>query len=220
MLQRLVGIGRNRYVVAVVSGGLVGIVLLLFFLLVRGQRDTIILQVQPVSDPMAVQVYVGGEVGSPGLYSLRRGSRVADAVTLAGGLLPTSDSAAIGMAAVLEDADQIIVPARRPTPQPAAQMPPAVSLQATATQPAIIPPNATPAAPPPQPTEAQGPININVAPPEELDRLPGVGPVIAGRIVEYRLTNGPFQSLEELDEVQGISLRMVEEMRSLITLGS
>ncbi len=69
-------------------------------------------------------------------------------------------------------------------------------------------------------TVAQGPIDINTASIDELDRLPGVGPVIVGRIVEYRLTNGPFQALEELEEVQGISMRMVEEMRPFIMLGS
>lgn len=217
MLQRLVGVGRNRYMVAVVSGGLVGFVLLLFFLLVRGQRDTIILQVQPASDPMTVHVYVGGEVGSPGLYSLSRGSRVADAVTLAGGLLPTSDTAAIGMAAVLEDADQIIIPARRPTPQPAVQASPGEPSPRPESEPRGTP---LPPSRQAQVTVEQGPIDINTASIDELDRLPGVGPVIAGRIVEYRLTNGPFQALEELEEVQGISMRMVEEMRPLIMLGS
>ncbi|MBA2453873.1 MAG: ComEA family DNA-binding protein [Chloroflexia bacterium] len=215
MLQRLAGIGRNRYVMAVVTGWLAGVILLLFFLLLRGQRDTIILQVQPVSDPLAVQVYVGGEVSSPGLYSLRRGSRVADAVTLAGGLLPAADTAAIGMAAVLEDADQIIVPARRPTPQPAIQAAPVgtpIPVNADAT---ILPD--LPTQPPP---EESGPVNINTASIDALDDLPGIGPVIAGRIVEYRLQHGPFQTLEELEEVAGISMRMVEELRPLISLGS
>jgi competence protein ComEA len=215
MLQRLAGIGRNRYVLAVVTGGLAGIILLLFFLLMRGQRDTIILQVQPVSDPLAVQVYVGGEVSSPGLYSLRRGSRVADAVTLAGGLLPAADTATIGMAAMLEDADQIFVPARRPTPQPAAQVIPIATPLPVASD-----ATALPELPTQLPPEESGPVDINTAPIDVLDRLPGIGPVIAGRIVEYRLAHGPFQTLEELEQVAGISMRMVEELRPLVTLGS
>lgn len=215
MLQRLAGIGRNRYVLAVVTGGLAGIILLLSFLLLRGQRDTIILEVQPVSDPLAVKVYVGGEVSSPGLYSLRRGSRVADAVTLAGGLLPTADTAAMGMAAVLEDADQIIVPARRPTPQPAAQgIPIATPL------PVSVDSTAPPDLPTQLPPEESGPVDINSASIDALDGLPGIGPVIAVRIVEYRLMHGPFQTLEELEQIAGISMRMVEELRPLITLGS
>ncbi len=198
----------------IATGGLVGAVLLLFFLLVRGQRDTIVLQVQPVSDPMTVQVYVGGEVNNPGLYALPRGSRVADAVTSAGGLLSTADTSAIGMAAVLEDADQIIVPARRPTPQPAIQ-PPVVATTPALTQ------ESTPTTPVPEvpSTETSALININIATAAEMDWLPGIGPVLASRIVEYRLTHGPFQTLEELEQVSGISARMVEELRPLITLG-
>lgn len=215
MFRRLAGVGRNRYVLAIVTGGLAGGILLLFFLLVRGQRDTIILQVQPVSDPLVVQVYVGGEVSSPGLYSLRRGSRVADAVTLAGGLLPAADAETIGMAAVLEDSDQIIVPARSPTPQPAVQAPAVVTSPGVATGFTSVP--KPPTSPPP---EASGPIDINTATVEELDPLPGIGPVIADRIVDYRLEHGPFQTLEELEQVEGISMRMVEKLRPLITLGS
>lgn len=216
MLQRMAGFGRNRYVVAIVGGGFTGAVLLLFFLLVRGQRDTLVIQVQPLSDPNVVQVYVGGEVQRPALYSLARGSRVADAIALAGGFLPTSDTAALGMAAVLEDADQIIVPARRPTPQPAAPIVPVATPAPTlpgATAPAGT---ESPVAVAPQ---TEGPVDINNAPVDELDRLPGIGPVIAGRIVEYRLANGPFQTPEELEVIQGISARMVEELRPLITLG-
>lgn len=217
MLQRVADLCRNRYVAAVVTGGLAGAILLLFFLLIRGQRDTIVIQVQPLSDPLEVRVYVGGEVSNPALYTLARGSRVADAITLAGGLLPTSDTAALGMAAVLEDADQIIVPARRPTAQPAAVDVPSSTpgfSSAGATASVATP---TPLASTPQPS---GPIDINTAPADELDRLPGIGPVIAGRIVEYRLLHGPFQTLEELDAIEGISARMVEELRPLISLGS
>ncbi|MEA2528922.1 MAG: competence protein ComEA, partial [Thermomicrobiales bacterium] len=63
-----------------------------------------------------------------------------------------------------------------------------------------------------------GIININTASVELLDTLPGIGPAIAARIVAYREANGPFRSVDELAEVEGISLAMVDELRSLITV--
>lgn len=216
MLVWLKSVGQNRTVGAAAAGGVVGIILLMLFLLLRGQRDTVVLQVQPITDSSIVRVYVGGEVTAPGLYSLQRGSRVADAIDAAGGLLSSADIAGLGMAAILEDADQIVVPQRRSLPTAASQpvATPAVGLAGPAAT--TVPPQATAVV---EPTPADGLININSATLEELDRLPGIGPVLAGRIVDYRLQNGPFQTLEELEAVQGISMRMVDELRPLITLG-
>lgn len=221
MLQRLASVRHNRYAGAVAAGSLAGLVLLLFFLLVRGQRDTVILHVQPIDDPSVIRVYVGGDVTSPGLISLQRGSRVADAIAAAGGLLTSADTSGLGMAAVLKDADQIIVPSRRPTPSSSAPQP-GVPLTGDS-------PDSSPVADPGSnpyplatqaPQEVRGPIDINSAPESELDLLPGIGPAIAARIIEYRLEHGPFQTLEELAEVSGISARMVEDLRPLITLGN
>lgn len=215
MLQWLAGVLRGRYVMAIVGGGLAGAILLMFFLLVRGQRDTVVLEVQPVSDPLLVRVYVGGEVVNPGLYTLSRGSRVAEALALAGGTLASAETSGLGMAAVLQDADQILIPARRPTPQAVTTARPSSdSPQATsATLLSEIPADPLPAATP-------GPVNVNTATAAELEALPDIGPTIAGRIVEYRTQHGPFQSLEELEVIEGISGRMVEDLRPLITLGS
>src|SRR5690606_4129549 len=103
VLQRLASVGQNRVATAAAAGGVVGIVLLMLFLLMRGQRDTVVLQVQPIDDPSIVRVYVGGEVASPGLYSLQRGSRVAEALDAAGGTLIDADVSGIGMAAAVQD---------------------------------------------------------------------------------------------------------------------
>lgn len=216
MLQRLESVGNNRYVVALMAGSLAGLVLLVFFLLVRGQRDTVVLRVQPIEDPAMVRVYVGGEVADPGLFSLDRGSRVADAISAAGGVLTGADTSGIGMAAVLNDADQIIVPPRRdpPAAHVAGANPAATAGREDGTSVATATGAVTPFA-----TVVAGPININNALVSELERLPGIGPAISARIIEYRELNGPFQTLDELAEVSGISERMVDEMRPLITLG-
>lgn len=221
MLQRLAQAGQNRYVGAAVVGSLLGVILLLFFLLIRGQRETVVLNVQPVGDASVIQVYVGGEVAAPGLYSLPRGERVADAVNAAGGLLQSADTSNLGLASPLRDADQIIVPRKQSTPVAPVQGGAGAPVPTATQQSASFVPFAPQATSPPfQPTPMNtAPVNINTAGVEELDVLPGVGPAIAARIVEYRLQNGPFQTLEELAEVSGISDRMVEELRPLLTLG-
>ena len=172
----------------------------------RGSKgETIVLQVQPVDDPNIVRVYVGGEVMTPGLYSLSRGSRVAEAIAAAGGTTGAGDLAGFRMATVVEDADQIIVPARRAAPTPQAL--PTVS-------------GGSPVATFESAPATASTININTATASELEALPGIGPALAARIVEYRDQNGPFRSIDELEAVSGISERMVNEMQDLITVGS
>lgn len=209
MFRRMAEVAQNRYVGVAVIGSITGVLLLLFFLIMRGQRDTVVLQVQPIDDRSIIQVYVGGEVATPGLYSIPRGSRIFDAVNAAGGLLSGADTSAIGLASPLNDADQVIIPPRAQatfTPQPA----PATSHPAVATEFGSAVPSLK--------AEA-GPINVNTASAIELELLPDIGPIIAQRIVDYRLQHGPFQSLEELAEISGISERMVFELQTLITLG-
>jgi competence protein ComEA len=226
VIQRLAAIGQNRYIGAAVVGSLVGLILLLFFLLVRGQRDTVILQVNPVDDSTVVRVYVGGAVVQPGLYDLSRGSRVADAINAAGGPLTSADTAVLNLAGHVQDADQVIVPEKHPATPPAGQgstNSAVTNSQATSSTPAAL--NPAPFAQIPTqpsafatPTDAS-PININTADASELDRLPGIGPAISSRIVEYRTEHGPFTIIDDLSLVSGISARMVDEMHTLITVG-
>jgi competence protein ComEA len=131
----------------------------------------------------AITVHVAGLVSRPGLVELPEGSRVADAVAAAGGLLPGARAEAINLAAALSDGQQIVVPG------------------ADADSPATA--SGTP----------DGKIHLNQATAAELDALPGVGPVIAERIVSYRAENGPFQSIEDLLDVPGIGEAKLADLR-------
>ena len=215
MFRRLAEVAQNRYVGVAVIGSLAGILLLLLFLIIRGQRDTVVLQVQPIQDASIISVYVGGDVAAPGLYSLPRGSRIFDAINAAGGLLASADTSAIGLASPLQDADQVIIPSQpAATSTRAPDFPSQVSPQTDVTVPPISSPQAATST-----ATASGPVNVNTATVQELEGLPEIGPAIAQRIVDYRTQHGPFQTLEELAAVSGISDRMVEDLRALITLG-
>lgn len=163
----------------------------------RARSDaTVVLNVVEAPDPATIRVYVGGEVQSPGIYTLARGSRVAEAIDAAGGKTRGGDAALLQMATTLRDGDQVIVPEAKPTPRPATS--------ATAASVAI--PGAST-------------IDINRATAAELEALPEIGPKLAERIVEYRVTNGPFTAVDQLAEIRGISERMVEALRPLVTVG-
>lgn len=185
------GGGRTlRYaLVGAVAGLLVFAIIAIFR---TREQDTLVLEVDAAPDPTQIRVYVGGAVNAPGIYTLPRGSRVGDAVASAGGLAADADAGSLGMSALLEDGDQILVP------------------RAVAAADATLAPHV------PVSNER---ININAAGPDALDALPGIGPVLAARIIEYRTLHGPFQSVDELAAVQGISEAMVEELRPLITVG-
>ncbi|MFF4344973.1 helix-hairpin-helix domain-containing protein [Kitasatospora sp. NPDC001540] len=142
--------------------------------------------VPPSTSPPLV-IDIAGKVQSPGLRTLPAGSRVADALTAAGGPLPGADTGLLNLARPLTDGEQILV----------------------GTDP--LPGGAVPAAP-------TGPVSLNHAGAEQLDSLPGVGPALAQRILQYRLTHGPFQSLDQLRHVPGIGPRKYEDLKPLLTL--
>jgi competence protein ComEA len=128
-------------------------------------------------------VHVVGAVQRPGLYRLAHGSRVADAVTRAGGPTRRADVSLVNLAAPLADGIQVVVPVKAAPGQPSA--------------------GAT----------AEGPVHLNIATLEQLDSLPGVGPVTAQKILDYRQKNGAFSSLDELDAIPGIGPARIEQLR-------
>jgi competence protein ComEA len=136
-------------------------------------------------------VDVVGAVRRPGLYRLPRGARIADAVARAGGTTHKAELELLNVAAPLADGEQVLVPRR-----------------GTAT--AAAAPTAGTGAP------ATGPVHLSTATAEQLDTLPGVGPVTAQKIIAYRQQHGGFSSADELDAVPGIGPARMEQLKGLV----
>jgi competence protein ComEA len=145
--------------------------------------------------PDRLVVHVVGAVRRPGLYRLREGERAADAVARAGGATRKANLAALNLAAPLVDGTQVLVPARAP----AGSVPPELSSAGGAVG------------------AASAKVSLATATIEQLDELPGIGPVTAQKIVDYRTEHGPFASVDALDDVPGIGPATVEELRDLVT---
>ena len=153
---------------------------------------TVAAAIAPVAPaaPARILVHVVGAVRRPGLYRVRDGARVADAVARAGGAGPRADLAALNLAAPVVDGVQVVVPAR------------------------AAPGGGTPPAAPAGPAAK---LSLGSATLEQLDTLPGIGPVTAQKILDYRTEHGPFGSVDDLDAVPGIGPATVEELRDLVT---
>lgn len=147
-------------------------------------------------------VHVVGAVRRPGLYRLRDGARVADAVARAGGATRGAQLAALNLAAPLVDGVQVLVPRR------------VVAVAGATTDADGSGPGAGASAG--SASLAPKP-SLSSATVEELDVLPGVGPVTAQRIVDYRTAHGPFRSVDDLDAVPGIGPTRIEQLRDLVT---
>lgn len=151
--------------------------------------------------PAPLVVAVAGRVARPGLVRVPAGARVADVLEAAGGPLPGTDLAAVNLARKVSDGEQIAVG----VPGATDAAPPTVT-----GGPAGAPPGG-PAGP-----AAAGPLDLNAATVEQLDGLPGIGPVTAQRIVEWRTRNGRFASVDQLREVEGIGERRFGQLRELV----
>jgi competence protein ComEA len=143
-------------------------------------------QAAAAAPPIVVDVV--GAVRRPGLYRLRRGARVADAVARAGGLTRRAQRTAVNLAAPLADGQQVLVAAR------GAAVVGAVAAGAP----------------------ASGPVSLSTATAEQLDTLPGVGPVTAQKIVAYREQHGPFTAVAQLDAIPGIGPARLDELKGLV----
>jgi competence protein ComEA len=171
--------------------------------------------------PAPVRVYVLGAVRTPGVYALARGSIVEDALSAAGGALPSADLRGLNLAQVLQDGDRVDVPEIPPTATPP---PPTVTVGPGTPSPTPPPTIAATETPIPSRSGPSLPvagakININTATLAELDTLPRIGPAIAQRIIDYRTVNGPFRRIEDIQNVRGIGPATFEQIKDLITVG-
>ena len=138
-------------------------------------------------------VHVVGAVRRPGLYRLAHGARIADAVRRAGGATRRADLSLVNLAAQVSDGTQVVVP-RREVVQAGTGGAEAGGEGSAA---------------------AGGPVHLNTATVEQLDALPGVGPVTAQKILDYREQHGAFSSVDDLDAIPGIGPARLEQLRDL-----
>ncbi len=149
---------------------------------------------KPEEKSSEIVVYISGAVNKPGVYKLFSNGRVIDLITMAGGLTLDGDAAKINMAQQIKDGMHINVPSRE--------------MEAG---------NGTPTSGASK-GKVGDKININSGDKNELDRLPGVGPALAERIIEYRQANGSFNDIEGLKKVPGIGTSKFEKMKEKITI--
>jgi len=145
---------------------------------------------QFTATPQPLRVYISGAVQQPDVYALAPGSIVKDALLAAGGPASDADLDRINLASPLADGQQIYVPRLGEESVP------------------VQPPSRLPA--------SGGKVNINTADTASLETLPGIGPALAQRIVDFRQASGPFESIEEVMEVSGIGPGIFEKIRELI----
>ena len=195
--QRFTDLGFSREqerAILILFGGFLIVGALLVSMNIGGKAEALPAIKVPEAPTIApvVVVDVAGKVKKPGVYKLPSGSRAVDAVTAAGGAKPGVDLSDINLAHVLTDGEQILVGA------------PKISTYSRSKSSKKI--------------KVNGPININTANLAQLDALPGVGPVIAARIISYREKNGPFKTIEELRKVPGMGASKFAQLQSQIRI--
>ncbi|OKL47461.1 hypothetical protein BSR28_02840 [Boudabousia liubingyangii] len=161
---------------------------------------------QVVSSNPKTVVYLSGAVKHPGVYEIATNDRVIDVLEKAGGAKEAADLSAVNLAAPLTDGEQVDIPTRigdqQELPQKAqGSKSTSAKTKQTRTRAAI-----------------KRKLRINHANAQQLQELPGIGPALAQRILEYRKTHGPFKRLSELSQVKGISVRTLERLTPLIAL--
>jgi len=154
----------------------------------------------PTATPQSILVYVAGAVTLPGVYVVPWDSRVQQAIAAAGGSTLNADLVRVNLAERVHDGQQVYVPAQNE---------------------AVTPALPTPVAQPTSGILLSLPgqrININTASADALVALPGIGPTLAQRIVEYRQANGPFNKPEDIKQVKGIGDGIFAEIKDWITV--
>jgi competence protein ComEA len=145
--------------------------------------------------PAVIVVNVAGWVRHPGVFEFQQGDRVIDALKAAGGPKKGAALESLNLAALLTDAEQVLVPKKG---EAGVAVPGAPSSGSSSV--------------------AGAKINVNTATEPELETLPGVGPVLAQRVIDYRTEHGPFATVDALDDVSGIGPATLADLRDLVTV--
>ncbi len=145
-----------------------------------------------MDEPLQLTVYVTGAVNHPGVIRLEEGDRIIDAIEEAGGPLPEANLESLNLAQTVQDGQKILVPRMEETANSGLY--------------------------PSGESQSNAMVNINLAVQKDLEELPGIGPTLAERIVDYREKKGGFKSIEELKQVSGIGEKKFEEIRDLIEI--
>jgi len=159
----------------------------------RGKAITL----SPPPSPRPLMVHLSGAVLHPGVYALPPGSRIQDGIQAAGGLNEGADTSLLNLAAPIQDGERVYVPSESLAPPTSSGMLPLPSQEPNA--PSTL-------------------ININTASAGELESLPGIGPTLAQRIIEYRTSHGPFTNIEAIQDVSGIGPAKFEQIKQLISV--
>jgi competence protein ComEA len=146
----------------------------------------------PAPTPSGIVVDVGGRVRRPGLVTLSPGARIADALDAAGGAIRGSDLRLVDLAARVSDGELLLIGISGAAPGGSSAGGAAGA--------------------------SAGPVNLNTATVDQLDALPGIGPVLAQRILDWRAANGGFRSVEDLNEVSGIGEATYADLAPLVAV--
>jgi competence protein ComEA len=165
----------------------------IIFLVTRPPRgEPIILLPAPSQSPFTV--YVNGAVKKPGLFAVPPGSRVNDVIQAAGGTTDDANIDTLNLARIIEDGEQITVPERINSTLD--------SNETEVSDPSLLM------------------VNINTASLEQLDTLPGIGPITGQNIIDYRTANGPFTTIEQLLDVPNIGQITFDKVKDFISIGT
>jgi competence protein ComEA len=146
------------------------------------------IEIEPPPTPAPVRVHVNGAIHHPGVYTLPAGSIVQDAIVAAGGVTHSAITDNLNLASPIEDGELIYIFSSEEDEQ-----------------------NSQPSNPSDNPISPK--INLNTASASDLETLPGIGPSIAGKIIEFRQINGPFETLDDLLAISGIGPSKLDEIR-------
>lgn len=199
----------------------------------RAAGDDLRLKTQPVTTPETtptpppaapkdVVVYVTGAVQAPGIYTLPSGARIYQAIHKAGGFRAKARKEALNLAERLQDSDQLYVPTvaeAAPEPEPQGEKAPAGRVLGKPTADKKGEGGAKkPGAAAKFKKPGDGTVKLNTASAAELQRLPGVGPALAERILTFRQEHTKFETVEQLGDVKGIGAKKLESLRPFLTL--